>query len=894
MATPQHVHLFTTDITPDSTLGAPSLGSKGANLVEMTRLGLPVPPGFILTTEACKTYYASEHTLPASLREQVLMALEGLEKASGQSLGDSQSPLLLSVRSGAPVTMPGMMDTVLNLGLNDATVQALADQTDNPRFAWDCYRRFIQMYAHVVIGMRADALDQLHERVKQREGIYEDGELAAEHLQELVGLYKHTILQRAGVAFPEDPREQLMGAIGAVFASWNNKRANEYRQLYSISPDLGTAVTVQTMVFGNLGMTSGTGVALTRDPSTGEKHLYGEYLLNAQGEDVVAGMRTPHAISEADRVEGDPPSLESALPSVHTQLKDIVHRLESHFGDLQDIEFTIENEKLWMLQTRTGKRSARAALRIAVEMVEEGRITRKEALRRIDPHQLDQLLLPRFSPESLEEARRSGRVIARGLPASPGAQVGPVVFDSATALEYAARGNPAVMVRIETSPDDIQGMRKAAAVVTMRGGMTSHAAVVARGMGRCCVVGCRDFDVRLHEEEIHLPGNVIKKGDTLSIDGSTGEVILGRVDRMDPDLGPHFTTLMEWVGDVATLTIRANAHTAREARLARNFGAEGIGLCRTEHMFFAPERASAVHEMILARDEEERRNALKDIIEMQTGDFKSIFEAMEGLPVTMRLLDPPLHVFLPHNQAELQAVADRTNVPVEVLQDRSERLREVNPMLGHRGCRLGISYPEIYEAQVQSIINAACEVHLEQGHAIIPEILLPLVSAPRELELLRLIVTSTARKTMEAQGVELDIRIGTMIELPRAVLEAGELARHADFFTFGTNDLTQTVLGVSRDDASRFLPLYVDLGILDDDPFTSLDPAVRHFVASGVKRGRAHQPDLVVGLCGVHADNPDTVLFCAEAGFDYVSCSPWRVPACRLAAAHAALIGEDS
>jgi pyruvate,orthophosphate dikinase len=893
MATPQRVHLFTADTLPTSKLDASTLGSKGANLVEMTRLALPVPPGFILTTHACKAYYHEAHTLSEELRTEVLEALNALQKHTGRVLGDPVNPLLLSVRSGAPVTMPGMMDTVLNLGLNDATVRALADQAGNERFAWDCYRRFIQMYADVVIGMRADVLEQFHERIKQRENVFEDSNLEAEHLKELVELYKNTILQRAGIAFPDDPMEQLWGAIGGVFASWNNKRANEYRQLYSISADLGTAVTVQTMVFGNLGATSGTGVALTRDPSTGERRLYGEYLLNAQGEDVVAGMQIPHAISEADRVEGDPPSLETALPIVHGQLKDIVQQLESHFGDLQDIEFTIENEKLWMLQTRKGKRTAQAALRIAVEMVEESRITREEALLRIDPQQLDQLLLPRFSPESLDEARRAGRVIARGLPASPGAQVGPVVFDPATAMEYAARGNPAVMVRVETSPDDIQGMRKSAAVVTMRGGMTSHAAVVARGMGRCCVVGCRDFDVRLDEEEIHIPGHVIRKGDLLSIDGTTGEVILGRVDRMDPDLGPHFSTLMEWVDDVAKLDIRANAHTAREARLALNFGAQGIGLCRTEHMFFDPERATAVREMILASGEEERRHALKDIVRMQTGDFKAIFEVMGGLPVTMRLLDPPLHVFLPHNAAELEAVALRANVDVNTLQDRADRLREVNPMLGHRGCRLGISYPEIYEAQVQAIVNAACEVHREKGLDITPEILLPLVSAPRELELLCLIINTTAQQTMDAQGVQLDIRIGTMIELPSAVLEAGKLAKHVDFFTFGTNDLTQTVLGISRDDASRFLPLYVDMGILDDDPFVSLDPAVRHFVASGVERGRATRPDLTVGLCGVHADNPETVRFCAEAGFDFVSCSPWLVPVCRLAAAHAALEGED-
>jgi pyruvate,orthophosphate dikinase len=867
----------------------PTLGGKGANLAEMTLLGIPVPPGLTISTDACREFYALDRTMPKGLDGQVHEGIARVEAIMGQRFGDPANPLLFSVRSGGAVSMPGMMDTVLNLGLNKATVEGLAKFSGNRRFALDSYRRFIQMYGEVVLGIRADSFENLLEGIKHREGIREDYNLREELLDELVERYLDTVWRATGRPFPEDPFEQLWGSVGAVFRSWNNKRAREYRDLYKIPHDIGTAVTVQTMVYGNKGDDCATGVAFTRNPSTGEPRFFGEFLINAQGEDVVAGIRTPRPIMAEDRAEWDEPSLEETMPEVYDQLIRVCDRLERHFRDVQDIEFTVEQGKLWLLQTRTGKRTAGAAVRIAVDMVTEGLIDEATAVKRIEPAQLDQLLHPSFDPEAKTAAQSEGRAVLRGLPASPGAVWGHVAFTPEEAVEMATRGVPVILMRNETSPEDIQGMSRAQGIVTARGGMTSHAAVVARGMGKCCVVGCTGLRVDEKADIASYGAGKIKAGDVVSIDGSTGEVFVGRIDTVEPELGEHFGTLMGWADGFRRLRVRTNADTPRDSRMARSFGAEGIGLCRTEHMFFSPERITAVREMILAADEAGRRAALAKIRPMQRGDFKQIFKEMEGFPVTIRLLDPPLHEFLPSSEDEVQGIAKETGVSAEDVWAKIGSLREVNPMLGHRGCRLGITFPEIYEMQVEAIMEAACELARDDAMTIVPEIMIPLVAHARELELLREVCSNAADRTMAEMGVQLDYLIGTMIELPRAAITADEIAVFADFFSFGTNDLTQTTFGLSRDDAGSFLPLYVDMGILEADPFAVLDSGVAKLVELGARGGRSVKPNLKIGICGEHGGEPRAVATCHTLGLDYVSCSPFRVPIARLAAAHAAL-----
>lgn len=867
------------------------LGCKGANLAEMTRLGLPVPPGYTISTGSCREYYLAQRHLTPQLKEDIITCMERLERITDLALGDPERPLLVSVRSGASVSMPGMMDTVLNLGLNDEVVAQLAKDPEKERFAYDSYRRFIEMYSDIVLGMKPGSLEQLFERMKQQSGVESDQEVSVDDLKRLVELYKQTVWTHTGSAFPTDPYEQLWGAIKGVFESWNNRRAVEYRQLYNIPQELGTAVTIQRMVFGNLSSESATGVALTRDPSTGEKVFYGEYLPNAQGEDVVAGLQTPRPIRKEDDEWGQS-SLQEEMPEVYEQLEDVVNRLEQHFGDLQDIEFTVESGKLWMLQTRSGKRSARAAIRIAVEMVREGLITPSRALLQIDPEQLDQLLHPTFDKSAKEQAHAEGRSLARGLPASPGAEVGPITFCPERAVEWAARGRPAILVRTETSPNDIHGVSRAAGVLTSRGGMTSHAAVVARGMGKCCVVGCRDAVVTVQPETLRIGGQVLLEGDILSLDGSTGEVIAGVVSTTSPELGDDYDTLMEWVEARSNLKIMANAHTPHEIRVALQFGASGIGLCRSEHMFTSPDRVRAVRHMILAQTEETRRVALKHLLAMQIEDFYEVFKAVGNRPITMRLLDPPLHVFLPSTAIEIEETAEYMGVPVESVREKIERMRESNPMLGHRGARLAITYPEIYQMQVDAIVRAAHMLEVEDGISITPSLMIPLVSIPKELELIRVACAAQIERTRQATGFQRDLPFGTMIEVPSAVRLAGELARECDFFNFGTNDLTQTTLGISRDDAGRFLPLYINMGLLERDPFRYLHPVVQEQLSEAVKAGRKANPKLKIGICGDHANWPSTVSFCCEEGFDYLSCSPYRVPVVKLASTRMHLEGN--
>ena len=861
------------------------LGGKGANLAEMTAIGLPVPAGFTLSTEVCTAFYANNRNYPASLEAEVAEHLKRVEVLMGKSFGDRDNPLLVSVRSGGRASMPGMMDTVLNLGLNDETVQGVIQQSKDPRFAYDSYRRFIQMYANVVMGMNGDALEDILEEMKEERGVELDTELSADDLKQLVTLFKNKVKETLGRDFPSDPHEQLWGAIGAVFGSWMNPRAVTYRRLHSIPAEWGTAVNIQSMVFGNMGGDCATGVAFTRNPSTGERVFFGEFLVNAQGEDVVAGIRTPQPINKAGG-DGSLPSMEEVMPESYAQLMQIQDTLERHYRDMQDIEFTIEKSKLYMLQTRSGKRTSKASIRIAVEMEKEGLITDKEAVLRVSPEQLDQLLHPSLDPNAPKE------VIAKGLPASPGAACGEVVFCADEAEAEAKLGRDVILVRIETSPEDIHGMHAANGILTARGGMTSHAAVVARGMGKCCVSGCGDIKVDYQQEQFTTRGGqVVRKGEIITLDGTTGEVMLGKVPTVQPELTGDFSELMTWVDKYRRMKVRTNADTPHDSKVARDFGAEGIGLCRTEHMFFEGDRVTAVREMILAADLEGRKTALAKILPMQKGDFLGIFREMKGLPVTIRLLDPPLHEFLPHSQSEIEELARGLNVNARVLQDKVESLHEFNPMLGHRGCRLGITYPEIYDMQVQAIMEAACELVKNEGFDIVPEIMIPLVGHVKELAILKANAIRVADEVIERYGVEVRYLIGTMIELPRAALTADEIAAEAEFFSFGTNDLTQTCFGLSRDDSGKFLPYYVEREILPNDPFVAIDQSgVGELVRMGCEKGRAARPDIKLGICGEHGGEPSSVIFCHKIGLDYVSCSPFRVPIARLAAAHAALL----
>ncbi|OAN83221.1 pyruvate, phosphate dikinase [Erythrobacter sp. EhN03] len=861
-------------------------GGKGANLAEMASIGLPVPPGFTIATEECLKYLAGGADFTEKLRSDVAAALNHVEKTVGKDFGDAADPLLVSVRSGAAISMPGMMDTVLNLGLNDETVQGLADTSGDARFAWDSYRRFIQMYGDVVLGVDHGLFEEALEIAKEDNGYYADTELSAEEWQGLVAEYKAIVERELGKPFPQDPIEQLWGAISAVFDSWDTERAKIYRRLNDIPHDMGTAVNVQAMVFGNMGDTSATGVAFTRDPSTGEKAYYGEWLVNAQGEDVVAGIRTPQYLTKARREQAgaDKPSMEEAMPDAFAELARVFELLEKHYTDMQDIEFTVQQGTLWLLQTRNGKRTAKAALKMAVDMVGEGLIDEKTAILRVDPMALDQLLHPTLDPEAPRD------VLTTGLPASPGAASGKVVLDADTAELWANRGEKVILVRVETSPEDIHGMHAATGILTARGGMTSHAAVVARGMGRPCVSGASQVSIAREGRTLTIGNRELKEGDVITIDGANGQVMAGEVATIEPELAGDFGTLMEWADKHRRMRVRTNAETETECRMARQFGAEGIGLCRTEHMFFDAGRISAVREMILADSEKGRRAALDKLLPEQRSDFVTIFEVMAGLPCTIRLLDPPLHEFLPHGDTEFEELAEATGVDIEKLRRRAGELHEFNPMLGHRGCRLGITYPEIYEMQARAIFEAVCQVAKESGEAPVPEIMIPLVATRRELELLKDVVDRVAQEVFSDTGTTLEYLVGTMIELPRAALMAGEIAEVGEFFSFGTNDLTQTTLGVSRDDAGRFLTTYVDKGIFARDPFVSLDvDGVGQLVELAAERGRATRDGLKLGICGEHGGDPASIAFCEKTGLDYVSASPYRVPIARLAAAQASL-----
>ncbi len=858
------------------------LGGKGANLAEMTNLDIPVPPGFTITTEACIYYYQHKGKYPKGMKEEIDRNLKRLEKAMGAGFGDKYNPLLVSVRSGARVSMPGMMDTILNLGLNDETIKGLIEAMGHERFAWDSYRRLIQMFAHVVMGMESDEFEELIEGKKKELGIKLDTELNTSALKDLVGKFKKRVRERTKKDFPQDPRRQLFMAIDAVFGSWNTQRAITYRKLHNLSHTWGTAANVQTMVFGNMGRDSGTGVAFTRDPATGEKKFFGEYLLNAQGEDVVAGIRTPKKISKLAR----------EMPGVYRELVRIYKKLEKHYRDIQDLEFTIQKKRLFLLQTRTGKRTAQAALKIAVDMVKEKLISKKEAILRVEPNQLDQLLHRRIDPKARI------KVIAKGLAASPGAAVGEVVFTADHAQEEAERGRKVVLVRQETSPEDIHGMAAAQGILTSRGGLTSHAAVVARGMGKCCVAGCEAIDVDYNRKRFVVGDIVVKERDYISLNGNTGEVISGRVPTIEPALSKEFQILMKWADEARRLGVRTNADTPKDVRKARELGAEGIGLTRTEHMFFGEKRLPIVQEMILTRDAKTRERALKKLLPMQRKDFKGIFKAMEGFPVTIRLLDPPLHEFLPRIEELLVEIATlkakkgskKRIAQKEKLLNKIEALKEMNPMLGHRGCRLGITTPEIYRMQSQAIFEAACELSKE-GYKVIPEVMIPLVGHINELKFTQEDVHRVAKEVMKRKKVKVDYTVGTMIELPRACITADEIAEEADFFSFGTNDLTQTVFGFSRDDIEgKFLPVYLEKGILKNNPFAVLDQrGVGELVEMAVRKGRRVKKNLKIGICGEHGGEPSSVEFCHRIGLDYVSCSPYRVPIARLAAAHAAL-----
>ena len=855
------------------------LGGKGANLAEMSAIGLPVPPGFTITTEACAYYHEHGDRWPEGLEEQVREGIRHIEQLMGARFGDPENPLLVSVRSGAAISMPGMMDTVLNLGINDQVVEGLARRTNNERFAYDAYRRFIDMFGDVVMGVKHDYFEEVLDALKREKGVKEDTELDAEALKELVRRYKEVYRQHTGSLFPEDPYEQLYKAINAVFESWNSERAVKYRQIHKIRGLLGTAVNVQAMVFGNMGEHSGTGVCFTRNPATGEKELYGEFLINAQGEDVVAGIRTPKSISE----------LKQIMPEVYEELLRLAELLERHYKNMQDIEFTVQEGKLFILQTRNGKRTGVAAVKIAVDMVDEGLVDKKTAVRDlVEPAHLDQLLHPRFK----DETAYKDRVIGHGLPASPGAAVGQVVFTAEDAEAWKAQGKRVILVRVETSPEDVGGMHAAEGILTSRGGMTSHAAVVARGWGKPCVAGCGDIVIDYKTKTFRAGDVVVKEGDWISINGSTGEVILGKEELVEPSLSGDFARFMEWVDEFRTLGVRTNADTPQDARKAVEFGAEGIGLCRTEHMFFEGDRILAMREMILASTLEERKAAQAKLLPYQKEDFRGIFREMAGKPVTIRLLDPPLHEFLPHDEKEQEELARALNIPVETVRAKVEALKEFNPMLGHRGCRLGITYPEITEMQTRAILEAAVELK-QEGVDVHPEIMVPLVGTREEIEHQRRVIEETAEKVFQEKGDRVDYLVGTMIEVPRAALVADQIAEVAEFFSFGTNDLTQLTFGYSRDDAGKFLPYYLENKILKDDPFQTLDQeGVGQLVRMGTERGRATRPALKVGICGEHGGDPASVAFCYEVGLDYVSCSPFRVPIARLAAAQAHLRAE--
>ncbi|MFZ3231007.1 MAG: pyruvate, phosphate dikinase [Pseudobdellovibrio sp.] len=850
-----------------------ALGGKGANLAEMTAIGLPVPPGFTITTDICTAFYEHGGKLPEWVRPKVMEALARVENKIGKKFGDVKNPLLVSVRSGARASMPGMMDTILNLGLNDQTVEGLSATSNNPRFAWDSYRRFIQMYSDVVMGMNSSLLEVTLEDMKAEKGIHYDTDLSADDLKKLVSKFKELVQQMTGTSFPTDPVEQLWGAITAVFKSWNTPRAITYRDLHSIPAAWGTAVNVQSMVFGNLGDDSATGVAFTRDPSTGEHKFYGEYLINAQGEDVVAGIRNPQPIY----------LLKETMPGPFQDLENCYKKLELYFKDMQDIEFTIEKNKLWMLQTRTGKRTAKAALAIACDMIDEKLITPEEALLRLDPSSLDQLLHPTLDPKAQKT------VLAKGLPASPGGVCGHIVFTSEEAVELKEKGQKVILVRVETSPEDIAGMIAAQGILTSRGGMTSHAAVVARGMGKCCVAGCAEIEVNSEAETMKAKGYILKKGDLITLDGSTGEVFLGEVKTIEPKLDGTFDRIMKLADGVRRMKVRANADTPKDAQTARDFGAEGIGLCRTEHMFFGADRIDAVREMIIADSKREREKALAKLLPMQRDDFYQLFKIMDGFPVTIRLLDPPLHEFVPHTDEEIAELAKRINFDFARLKNKISSLHEFNPMLGHRGCRLAVTYPEIYEMQARAIAEATAQM-IKDGYKLIPEIMIPLVGIAKELEILRAQTVAVVELVQKEKNIKFDYQIGTMIELPRAAVTAHEIAHHADFFSFGTNDLTQTTLGLSRDDSGRFLGSYISQGIYAKDPFVSIDQVgVGTLVKTGVDLGRQTKGNLKVGVCGEHGGDPDSIEFFENVGLDYVSCSPFRIPIARLAAARASL-----
>ncbi len=862
------------------------LGGKGANLAEMSSLGLPVPPGFTISTDVCTAFYDNNRNFPDGLKTEVDTALGAVGAHVDRVFGDSQKPLLVSVRSGARASMPGMMDTVLNLGLNDQTVQGLAALAGDERFAYDSYRRFIQMYADVVLGVDHHEFEEILETFKEENDYLLDTDLTAADWKTVIAGYKQAVEAKRGEPFPQDPNEQLWGAIGAVFSSWRNERANTYRRLHNIPESWGTAVNVQAMVFGNMGETSATGVAFTRDPSTGENEYYGEFLINAQGEDVVAGIRTPQPLTtRAKEAMGETePSLEEAMPNAYDELIAVFDKLENHYRDMQDIEFTIQDKKLWMLQTRNGKRTAKAALKIAVDMCAEGLISEEEAVCRVDAHSLDQLLHPTLDPDAPRD------LLLTGLPASPGAASGEVVFNSDEAERLAQEGRKVILVRVETSPEDIHGMHAAQAIVTARGGMTSHAAVVARGMGRPCVCGAGDLKIDRDGQEFTVTGRTVKKGDIVTVDGAAGKLFAGAVPTLQPELSGDFAKLMEWADKGRRLRVRANAETPHDARVAREFGAEGIGLCRTEHMFFEADRIVAVREMILAEEESGRRSALEKLLPMQRSDFEGIFKVMAGLPVTIRLLDPPLHEFLPHSDEEIEEVASASGMDPEKLKDRAHKLQEFNPMLGHRGCRLGVSYPEIYEMQARAIMEAACAVAAETGEMVTPEIMIPLVAKREELAFLKRRVDAVAETVLRETGAKLEYMVGTMIELPRAALTADEIAHEAAFFSFGTNDLTQTTFGLSRDDSASFLPDYLRRNIFERDPFVTLDPdGVGVLVEIAAERGRKTRSDIKLGICGEHGGDPDSIRFVEGIGLDYVSCSPYRTPIARLAAAQAKL-----
>ncbi len=862
------------------------LGGKGANLAEMASLGLPVPPGFTITTELCTSFYANGKQYPPELRGEVEAALAQVGKIAGRTFGDDANPLLVSVRSGARASMPGMMDTVLNLGLNDVTVEALGANAGDERFAWDSYRRFIQMYSNVVLDIDHHNFEEILEEYKDRKGLELDTDLAADDWRKIVQSYKARVQEEIGKPFPQDPHDQLWGAIGAVFSSWMNQRAITYRRLNNIPESWGTAVNVQAMVFGNMGETSATGVAFTRNPSTGAHELYGEFLINAQGEDVVAGIRTPQNITEAARIgaDSDKPSMETAMPAVFAEFMRATELLEKHYRDMQDMEFTVERGKLWMLQTRNGKRTAKAALRIAVDMANEGLISRDEAVGKVDPGSLDQLLHPTIDPSA------ERKIIATGLPASPGAARGEIVFSSDEAETLKAAGRAVILVRVETSPEDIHGMHAAEGILTTRGGMTSHAAVVARGMGKPCVSGAGTIRVDYAAGTMTSMGRVFKKGDVITIDGGAGQVLEGAVAMRQPELSGDFAALMEWADGVRRMKVRTNAETPADARVARGFGADGIGLCRTEHMFFEGDRIVAVREMILADDEAGRRAALAKLLPMQRQDFAELFEIMSGLPVTIRLLDPPLHEFLPHTDDEIAEVAKAMGADAEKLRRRAAELHEFNPMLGFRGVRIAVAYPEVAEMQARAIFEGAVEAGCKTGSPVTAEIMVPLVMTLPELDLVKARIDAMAEAVAKETGVTVPYNVGTMIELPRAALRAGDIAKSAEFFSFGTNDLTQTTLGISRDDAASFLGPYTAKGILPADPFVTLDQeGVGELVTIAVERGRATRPDIKLGICGEHGGDPASIHFCERAGLDYVSCSPFRVPIARLAAAQAAL-----